>query len=244
MIYYERYKLVPKRKTELINGEFYHIIGRGNDRRKIFLDDEDRLRFINSLLIFNDTAPSPWQSRAFWKQKKELLATSYRPENAVIEIHAFALMDNHFHLLVRQITDKGITNYARKLGGYAYYFNKKYNRTGSLFEGRYRARIIENDIQLRNNFVYINTNPVQLIEPQWKQWKVADPQKAINFLEENYRWSSYWDYLGKNNFSSLVEKDFFLKLFGKEDIKKEINSWISSKSSMFAREIREEDFLE
>ncbi|MCX6737999.1 MAG: hypothetical protein NTY11_01095, partial [Candidatus Parcubacteria bacterium] len=67
----------------------------------------------------------------------------------------------------------------------------------------------------------------------------------FNFLEKDYRWSSYWDYLGKNNFSSLVEKDFFLKLFdGEKNIKNEINSWISSKSSSFVRGISRVDFLE
>ncbi|MBU3964574.1 transposase [Patescibacteria group bacterium] len=236
---------MPRRKTELINGEFYHIIERGNDRRKIFLDNEDRLRFVNSLLVFNDTAPSPWQSRAFWKKQKELLKMDYKPKNPLVEIHAFALMDNHFHILVRQLTENGITNYTRKLGGYAYYFNKKHKRTGSLFEGRFRAKLIQTEVQLRNNFVYIKTNPVEMVEPEWKSWKVVDSKQATDFLEKDYRWSSYWDYLGKNNFSSLVKKDFFLKLFdGEQNIQKEINSWISSKSSVFSRGMDKVDFLE
>jgi len=235
---------VPKRKTELINGEFYHIIERGNDKRKIFLDDEDRLRFINSLLVFNDTAPSPWQSRAFWKRQKELVM-SYQPKNPLVEIHAFALMGNHFHLLIRQITENGITKYTRKLGGYAYFFNKKYQRTGSLFEGRFRAKLIQTETQLKNNFVYINTNPIELVEPQWKEWKVLNPQKAIQFLGSEYRWSSYQDYLGKDNFPSLIKKDFFAKLFnGKQEIKNEINSWILSKSSIYSKGIDKTDFLE
>lgn len=236
---------MPKRETELINGEFYHIIERGNDRRKIFLDNEDRLRFINSLLVFNDTEPSPWQSRAFWKNQKESLIMNYQPKHPLIEIHAFALMDNHFHLLVRQLTEDGIANYTRKLGGYVCYFNRKYKRTGSLFEGRYRAKLIQSETQLRNTFIYIKTNPVEMVEPEWKSWKVNKPLEALNFLEKNYRWSSCWDYLGKNNFSSLIEKDFFLKLFdGEKNIKNEINSWISSKSSNFTRGIDRSDFLE
>jgi len=236
---------MPKREIELVNGEFYHIIERGNDRRKIFLDNEDRLRFVNSLLVFNDTAPSPWQSRAFWNEQKESLIMDYQSKHPLVEIHAFALMDNHFHLLVRQLSEDGIAKYTKKLGGYVHYFNKKYKRTGSLFEGRYRAKLIQSETQLRNNFIYIKTNPVEIIEPEWKSWKVAKPLEAFNFLEKNYRWSSYWDYLGKNNFSSLVEKDFFLKLFdGEKNIKNEINSWISSKSSSFTRGISKADFLE
>jgi len=225
---------MPRRKVQIINGEFYHIVKRGTEERKIFLDDEDRFRFINSLLVFNDKFPAPWQMRAFWHQRNPatLSRGDYRPKFPLIEIHAFVLMPNHFHLLVRQLIDKGIEIFMQKIGGFSRFFNKKYERKGTLFQDRYKIVHIKNENQLKNNFIYIHTNPLSLIDPQWKEWKVKDPRRAVQFLEEDYPWSSYWDYLGKRNFPSVVQKDFFLKLFSNgNEIKKEINSWILFKAS-------------
>jgi len=225
---------MPRRKTQLVSREFYHIVKRGVEEREIFLDDEDRFRFINSLLVFNDKMPAPWQSRIFWHQRApdSLSRGDYKPKIPLVEIHAFTLMPNHFHLLVRQLIENGIAILMQKLGGYSYYFNKKYERGGTLFQDRYKIIHVNIQEQLKNNFVYIHTNPVALIEPKWKEWKVQNPQKAIKFLEEEYCWSGYWDYIGKRNFPSVTKRDFFLKLFGGvEGIKKETESWISFKAS-------------
>lgn len=224
---------MPKRKTQFVNGKFYHLMKRGVEERKVFLDDEDRFRFINSLLVFNDQKPTPWASRAFWYQQdpKFLTARNYKLENPLVEIHAFVLMPNHFHLLVRQLAENGIVVLMNKLGGYSYYFNKKYERVGPLFQGRFKAIMVETEKQLKNNFVYINTNPVGIIESGWKELEVKNSQRAIQFLEEEYQWSSCWDYLGKQNFSSVITREFFLKLFGGEkEIKEEIESWILFKA--------------
>jgi putative transposase len=223
---------MPIRKTELVNGEFYHIVNRGVDKRDIFLDDKDRFRFINSLLVFNDEGLSEWHSNSFWKQAGPSCLINYESKNPLVEICVFALMKNHFHLLVRQLIDGGIISLMNKLGGYSAFFNKKYERKGALFEGRYKIKLIKTEEQLKNNFVYIHTNPVEIIEPKWKDALVDNPQEAIKFLEDKYIWSSYRDYLGKEKFSRLINQDFFLKLFGeKEELKKQIDSWILFKSS-------------
>ncbi len=223
---------MPLRKVQLVNGEFYHIIQRGIEEREIFSDEEDHLRFVNSLLVFNDKNPTPWQSRMFWHQRDPaVLSLGYQPKIPLVELHIFALMKNHFHLLVRQLTENGVAEFMQKIGGYVWYFNKKYERIGPLFQGRYKIKRIETEPQLKNNFVYIATNPVGIIEPEWKDWKVNAPQKAIQFLEQEYRWSGYRDYLGGQNFPSVTTRSFFLKLFGGErGIKKEIDSWILFKA--------------
>jgi len=228
---------MPRRKIQLVNGEFYHIVKRGTEEREIFLDDEDRFRFVNGLLVFNDTMPTPWQSRAFWHQRAPatLSRGNYSPKIPLVEIHVFVLMPNHFHLLLRQLIENGISLFMQKLGGYSWYFNKKYGRAGTLFQDRYKIIHVDAEEQLKNNFVYIQTNPVALVEPNWKDWKVKDPQRAINFLEEKYQWTSYWDYLGKKNFPSVTQRNFFLKLFSNEkEIKKEIDTWILFKASIIA----------
>lgn len=224
---------MPIRKVQFVNGAFYHIIKRGVEERRIFLDKEDHFRFVNSLLVFNDKKPTSWKIRAFWDQRDPTSLMGYRPEDPLVEIHAFVLMENHFHLLVRQLTEKGVVNFMHKLGGYSYYFNKKYERVGPLFQGRYRIIRIKIESQLKNNFVYIKTNPVAIIEPGWREWKVREPQKVIQFLEREYRWSSYWDYIGKENFSSVITREFFLNLFGGEkEIRKEVESWVSFKTDL------------
>ncbi|MFH0792103.1 MAG: transposase [bacterium] len=223
---------MPKRNLQIANGEFYHIVKRGIEERNIFLDQEDRYRFLNSVLVFNDKAPVPWMSRAFWHQRDPatLLTTGYIPQLPLVEIHAFALMTNHFHLLVRQIMDNGIATLMQKLGGYSYYFNKKNNRTGTLFQDRYRTVLIKTEEQLKNTFNYIHTNPISLIESEWKKGIIGDVGHADNFLRKEYAWSSYRDYLGESNFPTLVHTDFFMNLYGnKEAIKEDTDSWIKYK---------------
>jgi len=117
----------------------------------------------------------------------------------------------------------------KKVSGYSNYFNKKYRRVGPLFQGRFKAVLIKTDEQLRNTFAYISTNPIGLIQKNWKENGIKDFEKALDFLQ-SYKWSSYPHYLGKENFSSLVESDFFIDLFGSLDnCKKEIESWLSYK---------------
>lgn len=219
------------RKVQFVNDEFYHIVNKGVEERKIFLDDEDRLRFTNSLLVFNDEEPALWSMRGFWDQRRpsSLIETGYKPENPLVEIHSFALMNNHFHLLLRQLKKNGISNFMRKTCGYSNYFNKKYKRVGPLFQGRFKAVLVKTEDQLKNVFVYVNTNPVGLIEPGWKENGIKDFRKSAQFLKD-YKWSSCPDYFNNGNNYSFVNKDFFLELFGTiKDCREEIKSWLKYK---------------
>ena len=149
-----------------------------------------------------------------------------------MEILAFCLMPNHFHLLLRQIREQGISKFMRKLGGYATYINKKDSRQGHLYQGRFRAVHIKDETQLKNGFVYIHTNPIELMEPGWKEEGIRNPKEAIKFLED-YRWSSYLDYIGKKNFPSVTSREFFDNTLGnKEGCRQFIESWISYKAEI------------
>ena len=221
---------MPIRNCVFENQEFYHIVKRGVEGREIFLDDGDNLRFTNSLLVFNDTKAAPWNMRGFWYQRDPTSLADYYPENPFVEIHAFALMKNHFHLLLLQLQDKGIINFMKKMGGYAYYFNKKYKRHGPLFESRFRAVHINTEVQLKNVFSYIHTNPIGLIASDWKEKGISDPIKGKEFLKD-FRWSSYLDFIGRDNFPSLIKKDFYVKLFGGEkECQMEVENWIETKA--------------
>ena len=138
-------------------------------------------------------------------------------------------MDNHFHLLLKQVKNNGISHFLNKLGGYSYYFNKKYKRVGPLFQGRFKAVLIRTDEQLRNTFVYVNTNPIGLIKANWKERGIDDFKKASIFLQK-YPWSSYPDYLEKGKFSSLLNREFFVDLFGtSKGCQEEVESWLKHK---------------
>jgi len=131
-------------------------------------------------------------------------------------------MPNHFHLLVVQKKDKGITRFMRKMGtGYTNYFNTKYDRVGPLFQGNFKAKIVGKDEYLLHLADYIHLNPVEIIRPKWKDGEIGNLGEVKNFLQD-YRWSSLLDYIGKKNFPSVTQRNFLLNFFGDiQDYKKE-----------------------
>jgi len=219
---------MPTKRPQLISGQIYHVILRGVGDQRIFKNINDYYRGVFSFYEFNTTKPIEINTQ---RRKREIIKTSGEKfidsRDYLGEILAFCLMPNHIHLLIRQIKKDGITDFMRKCGtGYATYFNQKYKRKGHLFQGRFQAVTIKDDEQLRNIFVYIHTNPISLIEPKWKEKGIKNPKRAIKFLE-NYKWSSYSDYLGKNNFPSVTERKFLLKFLGKENgCKKFVDDWV------------------
>jgi putative transposase len=114
-----------------IRGAYYHIYNRGVNKRDIFLDHTDYTTFMKQADL-----------------------------NSHVSIVAYCLMPNHFHLLVQNGTERGIEKFMRSLGTrYAMFFNKKYNRTGHLFQERYRAALIKTDRQFATTVHYIHDNP-------------------------------------------------------------------------------------
>ena len=126
-------------------------------------------------------------------------------------------MPNHFHLLIKQIKQDGISLFMQKMGtGYVNYFNEKYERSGALFQGRFKAKHIDNDAYLAHLTKYIHLNPVDLLEPEWKENGLKNPGAAKDFLK-NYRWSSFKDYIGIKNYPSLIEKSLIMDMLGGEN---------------------------
>ena len=212
---------MPIRKTDFINNEIYHITMRGVDGRQIFMDDEDRWYGIFGLYEFNTTKAIRIREQREKREKfKQELKSRRGPASAeikleqpdkrikLVDILAFTFMPNHIHLLLKQLIPNGISSFIQKFGtGRSMHFNKRHQRKGTLFQGRFDARHIDGDEYLKTAFVYIHSNPISLIDPGWKERGIADIAKAKEFLE-NYRWSSYLDYLGKRNFPSITERDF------------------------------------
>ncbi|MDP2930659.1 MAG: transposase [bacterium] len=227
---------MPQRKTEFVNDEIYHVVVRRIGDELLFMDTDDYYRGIFSIYEFNTSKPIEIyaQRRARQVRKKDTGGPTSFIDNRekLVEILAFSLMPNHVHLLLRQLIDRGITTFIRKIGsGYPIYFRRKHHQTGKgyFFQGKFTSVHIKSDDQLITVLTYIHTNPLSLIELKWKEGIVRNSQKAIEFLE-NYKWSSYQDYLGKKNFPSVTDRDFMLEVIGGEKaIKKTVNDWVRHK---------------
>lgn len=212
------------RKTHFANDHYYHIYNRGVDKRRIFLENKQYYRFIHDLYEFNDSdAVTNLSWRLHYYRSRESIVDYRFPTSIVpmvkkrkelVEIVCFCLMPNHFHLILKQLIEKGISKFMHKLGtGYANYFNEVQKRTGALFEGRFKSILIENDEYLMHLSRYIHLNCIDLIEPEWKEEGIKDLKAANRFLEA-YKWSSYLDYIGKRNMPSVINTDFLLDYFG------------------------------
>lgn len=172
-----------------INGEYYHIYNRGVEKIDVFHGERDYRRFLKSLAEFNTHEPAYKIDRA----NRKGLNIYKKP---YIEIVAYCLNPNHFHLLLKQVAESGISEFMRKLGtGYTMYFNKKYERAGALFQGKFKFTHIENNAQLLYVSAYVNCNS-----------EIHGIEKA-----EKYRWCSFREYLSREKI--LCNKKIILSQF-------------------------------
>ncbi len=214
--------------------ELYHVLSRGIEKRKIFLDKKDYLRFIHDLYEFNDENMVENSTVVFSRQCKDIQhpyigrKTERRNRRKLlVDLLAFTLMPNHYHLFISTKNRESLTLFMRKLnGGYARYFNERNKRKGPLFESRFKSVLIKNSAHFIHIPYYIHCNPLDLVMPEWRERKIRDYQKALQFLKD-YRWSSHADYIGKKNFPSVTQREFLLEYFGgKGGYEREISSWL------------------
>lgn len=206
------------RKIKFVPNNYYHIYNRGTDKRNIFLEEADYLRFLILLFLCNDTMPL--DIKKFFRQGRPLADIdiyNLRKGNILVDIGAYCPMPNHFHLLIKEKEAKkevsGITTFMEKLcTAYAMYFNKKYERSGNLFQGRFKAELVDTDNYLKYLFAYIHLNPIKLIESNWKEEGVKNVAQAIEFLD-NYQWSSYGFYVGKKAKDPILNAKEFPQYF-------------------------------
>lgn len=202
-------------QSSFANEHIYHIYNRGVEKRDIFLNTKDYLRFIANLYEFNDASPTFNFGRHHIQIPIEVRLQSAR-KNPPVKLLAFCLMPNHFHLMIQQNSDGGITKFMRKLGtGYTNYFNIKYNRVGALFQGKFKSVLLEREAHFIHLPHYIHLNPLDLHSPEWRDRKVKNMDAALKFLY-HYRWSSFSDYAGKKNFPSVTDREFLTQCVGDE----------------------------
>lgn len=190
---------MSQRKVEFANGEYYHVLNRGVEGRDIFSNEDDYKRFLESLKEFNTTERVKIRDLQKLKNTSEAGGNSTSFAGVLVEILCYCLMPNHFHLLLKQLQENGITKFMHKLGGgYTNYFNLKNERQSPLFQGPFKAVHISNDSQFLHTSRYIHLNVLDLLYPEWREGKLDNWQKAKKFLE-NYPWSSYPVFIGENS---------------------------------------------
>lgn len=141
--------IMANRSHIFAENEHYHCFNRGVEKRVIFCDQQDYIYFLKSLRAYNTTT----------SLGKLRLYTNTDNNEPLVTILSYCLLPNHYHLLLRSNTDGGISKYLQKVStGYTMYFNKKYERSGSLFQGTFKSKYISNDKDLRQVLAYVFKN--------------------------------------------------------------------------------------
>lgn len=204
--------------TEIAPGEYYHIYNRGVRKQDITRDGNDYARLLFTLLYFQspvsiaNTAHYIYQytnTKNFLVRRKTL---SNIIEERFVELVSFAIMPNHFHLIVKEVKPGGIAKYLQRVqNSYTKYFNLKHKFSGHLFEGKYKSVHVKDERHLMHLSAYIHRNPREL-----KKWKPKP---------EDYPWSSYQDFVKENRWGELLKCEI---LFGNFKSPKEYAEFVRS----------------
>jgi len=190
------------RKMQFVNGEYYHIFNRGVDKREIFIEPRDSERFFRGMNEFNVTEPIG-----------SIFENSFRQEPLgrktpkLVNFVCYCINPNHYHFILEQVSDRGIEKFMQRFGtGYTNYFNKKYNRTGSLFQGKFKSVHVDSNEYLLHLSAYVNLNN-----------EVHQFKSKVSNLFVRSSWGEYVLNISEN----FCVKDIVLdQLNGKEEYKK------------------------
>jgi putative transposase len=195
---------MPGRKVPLITNQFYHVLNRGVGSQPIFLNKRDYQRMWESAFYYQNKKPVLSYShflRLPTKQRDEFLERLQAQSKFLVEIIALCLLPNHFHLLLKQVKDNGISLFMANLtNSYTRYFNTKNERIGHLFQGKFKAVMIETDEQLLHVSRYIHLNP-------YSSYLVRNLNKL-----DIYSYSSLPEYLGISS-ANFFQKEIILDQF-------------------------------
>ena len=202
---------------ELSSGAIVHVFNRGNNREKIFHDEQDYRAFLFRIGLALGFEPEELNKFSLLSLPYSRIRITDTKKN-LFRLHSFCLMPNHFHLLIEQRKDVSISKLISKVcTSYAKYFNKKYKRVGHTFQDKFKAVLVKDNPQLMWTSAYIHMNPV-------KDGLVKNPSQ--------YVWSSYNDFISDRNLP-IVHKDLLVGIFGKKDnFKKETLNQFFDENSM------------
>ena len=186
--------------------EWYHCFNRGVDKRDVFENENDANRFLMLLYLANSN-----MSVDFFNIKRPRLGDIIQEErgNPIVAIGAYCLMPNHYHLLLKEIVEGGITSFMRKIGtAYTMYFNARNDRVGHLFTGPFRSRHVTGALYFQKMIQYIHCNPAELYEPTWKSGVVRNILQLEKKLIK-YPYSSLESFARHETKNSIISPDVF-----------------------------------
>jgi putative transposase len=184
-------------QSKFSTNSIYHIINRGIDGQNFFKQANNYKRFEKTLSFYIEKHPPQKFSLTLRGELNKILSQS--PRESLVELLAFCLMPNHFHLLVKQLQENGITTYMKNIqNSYTRYYNIKNKRIGTLYQGKFKAVMIENDEQLLHVSRYIHLNPYAA-------------RLTNNPL--TYKWSSLKNYL-EGHRNRLCNPTLILEMIG------------------------------
>lgn len=200
-------------------GSFVHVIQRGTRGAPIVRDTEDKNRFLLMLTHFNDEYQSSnWFRDVTYSGNSAFMRPDEWPEQKkLVHIIAFCLLTNHFHLLLEEVQEGGISKFMQRLGtGMSYRYNLKYEERGSLFQGSFRSRTIDRDAYLRYAVAYIQLkNTLDMCKEKISFTK--DFERAYEWACK-YEYSSLIDHIGLVQ-RPIIETEFLSELFSPADFK-------------------------
>ncbi len=205
-------------------GKKYHIYNRGVDKRKIFIDKGDLYYFFDSMILSNNL--ENFSNRGGSKNTRKLNKTKIDSNKKIVKIIAYSLLPNHYHFILEEIVEGGISRFMQKLGNsYARYFNEKHNRSGTLFQGRYKASLLAYENSLDRTSAYVNLN-----------------YKHHGYdLKKDLIKTSIFEYLGEEKGEKICDQKEIEKIIkesgGLEKYKKNIQNW----SKIFVQEHNKND---
>ena len=161
-------------------GENYHIYNRGAHKALIFHDKSDYERFLN--LMYS----------------KNRLENSVLSRSTLVDIFAYCLMPNHFHIGIKEIHERGTERFIHRLcTAYVMYYNRKYKHSGTIFQGQYKHKHVHNDEYLQYLIQYIHLNPFGIDEPDLMKTAKSEYLNEAVGVSKKYEYSSFRDYLGE-----------------------------------------------
>ena len=203
---------MPIRKTIFANNYYYHIYNRGVEKRTIFEDEDDYKTFIE-ILVYYLTPDKTKPPKVFSRKPQVKISHS-------LSMLCYCLMPNHFHFLVKQKKNKGVVSLMHALGiTYSMYFNKKYDRVGSLFQGRFKAKLVDKDEYLLQLSKYIHLNPKEF----YKKTLGSYPYSSYRFYLES-------EFAPKN----FIDVDFILSYFSSHHKNLSYNAFVEETEPDFS----------
>lgn len=202
---------MPARFTLLVTGQYYHIFNRGVNKQPIFQGVRDYKRALDVLEFYSFNPKLRFSKFLLLSQeeKSNFRENLYKLNDRLVDIICFCFMPNHFHLLINQLKDNGISKFMANLqNSFTRYFNTRHERIGPLLQGQFKAVLVEDDDQLLHVSRYIHLNPYS-----------SHVVKDLKSLEQ-YFWSSFPEYL-EGAVTQICDKDVILSQFkDKNDYKK------------------------